>query len=70
MIDPAQAVYSDLQTLVMAEDLAEVYDRVSVIYIKRTKGVFQYDPRLNRLKIENLLSNGLPTKQRYQQLLQ
>jgi len=69
MIDPAQAVYSDLQTLVMAEDLAEVYDRVSVIYIKRTKGVFQYDPRLNRLKIENLLSNGLPNKQRYKQLL-
>ena len=67
--EPEQAIQSDLQTLLLAEALAQTYDEVNVVFIKRTEGIYYYDPRLNNSKIENILSNALISANNRQQYL-
>jgi len=68
---PEQSVQSDLQTLLMAEALAQVYAKVDVIFVKRTAGIYAFDPRLSGSKIKAIISNkrcAINIKARYNQL--
>jgi hypothetical protein len=64
--DPA---YSDVQTLVMAEELAAFYSRVFVVFAKRTKGIFRCDPRLDRDKISKILVSKETSRQKREKYL-
>jgi len=69
--NPEQSVQSDLQTLLMAEALSQVYSKVDVIFVKRTEGVYAFDPRLSCSKIKAIISSKqcpININARYKQL--